>query len=605
MRIAAAIVAAAAALVLPSLAQATVYYVSASGSDASSGISTGAAWRSVAKVNTTSLAPGDSVRFEGGASFGGLLQPSSSGTPDAPITFASYGTGKANLQGGILLRSESWLAFDNLDVDTGNWQTASARGVGTSSSGAGAKDIVVQNCSFLNVIQGLMLSNHGDERWTVRNNLIRYTRDSGILIFDPATANGIGGNDLLFEGNTILDSGLDATYAYPKHGVYSKGTNVTLRNNTIRRWGADVAQPSAGLSLRAHNTIAEGNVLSDGPLGIVWSNYDLVQGTSRIAYNRISNVTVTGIELDRLSGPAPTVENFIVANNTIVTSSPANSGRGIHTQATAGFIKLANNIVTGTHYYGLWVDGLPGGGFSEHNNLWDGNSGVERWNYNGTDYATLPKYASASGHGAGDLVGDPLFDAALVPGASSPALDGGTTAVDASVSFARDCSSSLYSYCGAAPDMGAEEASGSPAPPPPPLPPPPPPPADAAPPALAVTGLNDGSTIARSTVLTATATDASGIRSVSFSVDGKLVCLDLVAPYSCALSLSLGWHRIIVTATDNAGNAATVSARVKASSRELAVLSSHATRRAARLAIVRMHRFRLTMHRFRLTVRFR
>jgi hypothetical protein len=603
VRIAAAIVAATAALVLPTVAQATVYYVSASGSDTSSGLSTGAAWRSVGKVNTTSLVPGDSVRFEGGASFGGLLQPSSSGTPAAPITFASYGTGKANLQGGILLHSDSWLAFDNLAVDTGNWQTASARGVGTSSSGTGAKDIVVQNCSFLNVIQGLMLSNHSDERWAVRNNLIRYTRDSGILIFDPATTNGIGGNDLLFEGNTILDSGLDTTYAYPKHGVYSKGTNVTLRNNTIRRWGADAAQPSAGLSLRAHNTIAEGNVLSDGPFGIAWSNYDPVQGTSRLAYNRISNVTVTGIELDRLTGPVATVENFIVTNNTIVTSSPANSGRGIHTQATAGFIKLANNIVTGTHYYGLWVEGLPGGGFSEHNDLWDGNSGAERWNYNGTDYTTLASYASASGHGAGDLVADPLFDTALVPGASSPALDGGTTAVDASVSFVGDCTPSFYSYCGAAPDMGANEASGSPAPPPPP--PPPAPAADTAPPALAVTGLTDGSTIARSTVLTATATDASGIRSVSFSVDGRLVCLDLVAPYSCALSLSVGWHRIIVTATDNAGNAATVSARVKASSRVLAVLSSHATRRVARLAVVRMHRFRLTMHRFRLTVRFR
>jgi hypothetical protein len=78
-----------------------------------------------------------------------------------------------------------------------------------------------------------------------------------------------------------------------------------------------------------------------------------------------------------------------------------------------------------------------------------------------------------------------------------------------------------------------------------------------------------------------------------------------VAPYSCALSLSLGWHRITVTATDNAGNVATVSARVKASSRELAVLSAHATRRAARLAVVRMHRFRLSVHRFRLAIRFR
>src|SRR3954451_22404162 len=79
-------------------AAATTYYVSPSGSDGSDGTAPASAWRTVGKVNGTQLQPGGTVRFQGGATFSDdELLPNRSGTAAAPITYASYGTGRATI----------------------------------------------------------------------------------------------------------------------------------------------------------------------------------------------------------------------------------------------------------------------------------------------------------------------------------------------------------------------------------------------------------------------------------------------------------------------------------------------------------------------------
>ena len=71
-----------------------VYYVDAAGgSDSNPGTSEGAPWKSVAKVNATGLAPGDSVLFKKGCVWRETLVLGSSGAEDAPITIGAYGEG--------------------------------------------------------------------------------------------------------------------------------------------------------------------------------------------------------------------------------------------------------------------------------------------------------------------------------------------------------------------------------------------------------------------------------------------------------------------------------------------------------------------------------
>jgi hypothetical protein len=86
-------------LMAASAAGAADYYVSASGHDANAGSSPSDAWLTIQRVNSGQYNPGDRILFEGGTTFGGNLYVDSSdaGTPAAPITIGSYGTGRATI----------------------------------------------------------------------------------------------------------------------------------------------------------------------------------------------------------------------------------------------------------------------------------------------------------------------------------------------------------------------------------------------------------------------------------------------------------------------------------------------------------------------------
>src|SRR5439155_6167764 len=101
-------------------AAAATYYVSSGGSDANAGTSPASAWRTVSKVNNARLAPGDSVLFEGGSTFSDApLMPGASGSAGSPITFSSFGSGRAtisNTSGAVWFSGKSYLTFANLGL---------------------------------------------------------------------------------------------------------------------------------------------------------------------------------------------------------------------------------------------------------------------------------------------------------------------------------------------------------------------------------------------------------------------------------------------------------------------------------------------------------
>jgi hypothetical protein len=616
-------------------AGATTYYVSSSGDDAAAGTAATAAWRSVARVNSAGLAPGDAVRFEGGQSFSGLLSPPASGREGAPILLTSYGSGRANLTSGISLASRSWLTLRDLKVDTGAWRTAgSTRGVMTASSGTGVQHLVIEDCAFVNVAMGLLIQNRLDRFWTVRRNTIQYTRDSGILIYDPTKADEVGGSDMLFESNQLLDNGIDTTIAYKKHAVYDIGTDLTWRNNTVRRFS------EGAFSLRARGNTLEGNTISDGPYGIYHSAYDGTPGTTRIAYNKISNVTGAAIELNS-AGKTANVESFVIANNTI---HPSASAPGIRVIGTAGSVTVANNLVTTVSGYAVRIDRLPAGGYTEKHNLVHSTAGAQAWAWLGAGYSSLSTYQAASGRGAGSIAADPKLDARLTPLATSPAVDSGSTSV-ASLTYRSACGGNAYEYCGQSVDIGGVESGlGTPAPPLPSTSPEPAPlgapttlvaqeiaqdgltltwtasgdprvvgyrvlrdgtlvgtstmpsfrvtglscsnayqltvrsvdaqgatstaaalsastaacpvitTPDVTPPAFAITSPKHNQSVAGSLVAAVTASDDRGVAEVIFLLDGKQICRDVAAPYTCAMRPSKGWHTIYARAQDTSGN---------------------------------------------------
>src|SRR5947209_5181479 len=114
------------------LAAATYYVSSSAGSDSSNGISQATPWKTLAKVNSTALAAGDSVLLARGDSWRESLLPPSSGTSVSSIYFDAYGSGPAPVITGYQdLSSASWTLV------SGNvWQTSvTATGINSALFG--------------------------------------------------------------------------------------------------------------------------------------------------------------------------------------------------------------------------------------------------------------------------------------------------------------------------------------------------------------------------------------------------------------------------------------------------------------------------------------
>jgi len=79
-----------------------VYYVDdRSGDDRNDGLSTTSAWRTLERVNSAALKPGDEVRFRRGGVWRGQLRPAS-GVAGAPIVYGAWGEGpKPRLLGSV------------------------------------------------------------------------------------------------------------------------------------------------------------------------------------------------------------------------------------------------------------------------------------------------------------------------------------------------------------------------------------------------------------------------------------------------------------------------------------------------------------------------
>jgi hypothetical protein len=78
------------------LALGATYFVDATnGDDTRDGLSDVTAWKTIAKVNGSSFAPGDQILFKRGEVWRESLVPPSSGSAGNPIKFDAYGSGEA------------------------------------------------------------------------------------------------------------------------------------------------------------------------------------------------------------------------------------------------------------------------------------------------------------------------------------------------------------------------------------------------------------------------------------------------------------------------------------------------------------------------------
>jgi hypothetical protein len=312
---------------------ARTFYVAADGNDALSGTSPRHAWRSVARVDHAVLRPGDTVRFEGGASFtDATLMPgegfNSSGKRGRPIRFASYGRGRARLTQGIWLGTDarhphgpSWLSFRNLALGP----VQGFQGTGTHIALIGLR---IGPLLPPVARQETGIQTEGS-RWVIAGNTIDRIGGSGMLLGASAEAPGdpAGGRFYLVSGNTITRTGLDGAIGYPTHGIYLKTANTLIAHNRIIGFRDD------GVSARYRDAVVRYNRIARGQIGIAWYQYDRTAGHSRFEDNVISNLSSAGIFVCGVAESCVRpLESFDIAGNRL----RGVRGEHMNLQPTAG-----------------------------------------------------------------------------------------------------------------------------------------------------------------------------------------------------------------------------------------------------------------------------
>ncbi|MCX7935677.1 MAG: right-handed parallel beta-helix repeat-containing protein, partial [Planctomycetota bacterium] len=101
----------------------TTYYLdSAKGDDKNPGTSATKAWKTLARANQTVFAAGDKLLLAAGQTFAGTLalEKEVQGAQDLPITIASFGQGRATIDGGkgtgIRLAGCAFVRIQNLNI---------------------------------------------------------------------------------------------------------------------------------------------------------------------------------------------------------------------------------------------------------------------------------------------------------------------------------------------------------------------------------------------------------------------------------------------------------------------------------------------------------
>jgi hypothetical protein len=381
----------------------TVYYISPSGSATNTGTSCDSPWP-MDKASVVRQA-GDTVAFQGGATFTRSLSlQSENGTSSEPIFYTSYGTGPANLTGGVWLQSVSYLEFTGLDISS-----STTPGVHSSGSGTGARYIMLVGdtitSSYDDAIGGYGVSavNSLDTNWTIDNNTIANTADSGV--FDHA------GGPAEIDGNTFTNNGIGTHCGPPStpgvnpcHAIYGKGPNITVIGNRI------TSPQTAGVSLRYQNNDIENNVITGGQKGVAFSSETTTPGISYVKKNTITGQSDTALIM--YPGTQPEYESLDAEGNTLSASdydlflkSGPNSG-------TTQTVTLAGNkFAAGAGILGYVNLASPVGftaqTYTEQNDTFCGLASTGLWWYisdSARSFSTYTKWFGLHTEGTGDTV---------------------------------------------------------------------------------------------------------------------------------------------------------------------------------------------------------
>lgn len=289
------------------LRPARTYYISAAGSNSNNGLTTSTPW-----LDFTNLAmvhgPGDIISFRGGDTFSinsYFSMSSTGGVASMPVTYTSYGTGKATwtvsstTKDGIYFDSNGGIVFNNLII-TGPGLTSTRAGLIFEKTSAGRSDYLqFLNCEISGFQNGLSIGGDdytmGYSNVTISGCKIHDNWQYGIITWGGDSGGTYSNSNLTIQNTQIYNTTGKASYTTDVSGVgtgIGSCQGVTIQGCAVYNNGPNNGQSgnsSIGCSVggckdvTVRNCVAYNNqdTLNGGGFGF---NIDGVEGTSFLEY---------------------------------------------------------------------------------------------------------------------------------------------------------------------------------------------------------------------------------------------------------------------------------------------------------------------------------
>ena len=261
-------------------ASAVDYHVdSDQGQDTNTGISAGAAWQTLDKVNATTFKPGDRILLKAGSKWSGALKPQGSGAAGAPVTITSYGEGAkpvidgAGAEAAISLENQQHWTIEKLELRNtmtdrmvDGFLSMKHKEAGNGTKVPGSRSGIVVKAKSKERMAGLRIADCvftkiDGSSWRLAQPGMYH--NAAIHMNTEATF-----DDVTIENNHIHDIGTIGIIAWVGTGGLTHkwhevdpalwGKKLLVRNNRIERTGADGIIVACSIG-----ALVEGNICFD------------------------------------------------------------------------------------------------------------------------------------------------------------------------------------------------------------------------------------------------------------------------------------------------------------------------------------------------------
>ncbi len=246
----------------------TNFYLSSIGNDSNNGTLDNP-WKSLSKLSSKELSPGDSIFFKKGESFYGHFIVNGSGSDDLPIVFSSYGSGNkpiisgsvglndgGDFQEAIYILNNDNMVFSDLEIQNNrtvsrsNIDDSDSFGIYVHNTGSESmNNFVFKNMTFKNVYAISQVDPSNQDAFN-------QFEVAGIRFFTNWNKSNI--NNVLVEDSYFTD--LQRFGVHVKHSIGdnsndNRHTNFVFRGNEFKEIGGTCILPS-----RVRNCLIENNI---------------------------------------------------------------------------------------------------------------------------------------------------------------------------------------------------------------------------------------------------------------------------------------------------------------------------------------------------------